>query len=433
MLPQSHSPSSTSSAPALGSPGAALVRAAEVAARDPTNLLPLQPVASGSQSPPMAASASASSASTSQPKKRGRKRINEPLDNINGNPSLDADEKRKLQNRAAQRAFRERKEKHLAELEARVEAQDAILASCRGTIHRLVAETEALRRGEQPARTAIPPECLGDAIDPLPASANSPPASVPPPTKGSASSTVASPLPSLPAKTAASMAKSGDAAASFSSALSLAFAADVDSKPVITPPYEDSKDVPPRESAPAPPVSLAEVDMAALDELSFDFDAPFDFSESISLPPIFSSLLDDLALPPLSNSVSSGQSSPSYEAEDACPGDDDEPPPLPNGRIPCEKPECDFGAVSCALPLPWRPPTIAGDDKNLWVAQKCWAKLLSHPLFTECDSDDLCQELRNKTRCSSDGRLVCHKSDVCDIFRSIPQKAKLRAAALSMQ
>lgn len=53
-----------------------------------------------------------------------------------GNPSLDADEKRKLQNRAAQRAFRERKEKHLAELEARVEAQDAILASCRGTIHR---------------------------------------------------------------------------------------------------------------------------------------------------------------------------------------------------------------------------------------------------------------------------------------------------------
>lgn len=84
MPPQSHSPSSTSSAPTLGSPGAALVRAAEVAARDPTNLLPLQPVASGSQSPPVAASASASSASTSQPKKRGRKRINEPLDNING-------------------------------------------------------------------------------------------------------------------------------------------------------------------------------------------------------------------------------------------------------------------------------------------------------------------------------------------------------------
>ncbi|GJN89691.1 hypothetical protein Rhopal_002678-T1 [Rhodotorula paludigena] len=396
MPPQSHSPSSTSSAPALGSPGAALVRAAEVAARDPTNPLPLQPVASGSQSPPMAASVSASSASTSQPKKRGRKRINEPLDNINGNTSLDADEKRKLQNRAAQRAFRERKEKHLAELEARVEAQDAILASCRGTIHR-------------------------------------PPTSVPPATNGAPTSTVASPLPSLPAETAVTMAKSGDAAASFSSALSLAFAADVDSKPVIAPPHEGSKGAPSTESTPAPPVSLAEVDMAALDELSFDFDAPFDFSESISLPPIFSSLLDDLALPPLSNSVSSGPSSPSYEAEDACPGDDDEPPPLPNGRIPCEKPECDFGAVSCALPLPWRPPTIAGDDKNLWVAQKCWAKLLSHPLFTECDSDDLCQELRNKTRCSSDGRLVCHKSDVCDIFRSIPQKAKLRAAALSMQ
>jgi hypothetical protein len=47
--------------------------------------------------------------------------------------------------------------------------------------------------------------------------------------------------------------------------------------------------------------------------------------------------------------------------------------------------------------------------------------------------DELCQELRDKTRCSPDGRLVCHKGDVCDIFRSIPQKARIRQQQLSMQ
>lgn len=52
------------------------------------------------------------------------------------NDSLDADAKRKLQNRAAQRAFRERKEKHLADMEARVKVQDVELEELRQAIRR---------------------------------------------------------------------------------------------------------------------------------------------------------------------------------------------------------------------------------------------------------------------------------------------------------
>lgn len=52
------------------------------------------------------------------------------------NPSLDADAKRKLQNRAAQRAFRERKEKHMADLEERVKTQEAQLEAFRETVRR---------------------------------------------------------------------------------------------------------------------------------------------------------------------------------------------------------------------------------------------------------------------------------------------------------
>lgn len=47
--------------------------------------------------------------------------------------------------------------------------------------------------------------------------------------------------------------------------------------------------------------------------------------------------------------------------------------------------------------------------------------------------DELCHELRDKTRCSAegseDGGLVIHKNDVCAVFRSIPARAKAMRAA----
>ncbi|BGP39164.1 DNA-binding transcription factor yap1 [Rhodotorula kratochvilovae] len=373
--------------------------------------------------------------SQTQPKKRGRKRIAEPLDNIKGNTSLDADAKRKLQNRAAQRAFRERKEKHLSDLEERVKTQEAQLDAFRETIRSLVAENNALRVGENPPRTSLPPSLEVDApAQPASASASASP-SHPPPIPS-----VLLPPPSSPEDVKPTF-HVEPSPAPVEAAPSLHFTPNPTSPAVpAEQPFSATLAVPmipsPVPDASAfPSFTPGDIDMAALDDLKFDFDAPFDFSDSIALPPLFSSLLDD---PTAATSSSAGPLAPpasdGYDG-DACPGEDDddeEPPALPGGRIPCDKPECDFSSQSCMLPIPWRPPTVS-DEKHLWLAQKCWAKLLSHPLFSQVDSDELCQELRDRTRCSTDGRLVCHKSDVCDIFRSIPLKAKLRAQALSMQ
>lgn len=147
-----------------------------------------------------------------------------------------------------------------------------------------------------------------------------------------------------------------------------------------------------------------DVDMSNIELLDFDFDAPFaEFDASLPLPPLFQSLfgtpfLDEPTAPQdtsLNGAAYSHTHSPSSAinddelGDDVCPGegDDDEPPPLPNGRIPCDKPECDFSSISCALPIPWRPPSVAPNlpAKEVWVAQTAWAKLCSHPLFGQCD------------------------------------------------
>jgi hypothetical protein len=59
---------------------------------------------------------------------------------------------------------------------------------------------------------------------------------------------------------------------------------------------------------------------------------------------------------PASTNPAAGMNAPGLDGEvdDVCPNEEDEPPLLPGNRIPCDKPECDFTAVSCALPVPWR-------------------------------------------------------------------------------
>ncbi|GAA5923747.1 hypothetical protein JCM3775_000493 [Rhodotorula graminis] len=361
--------------------------------------------------------------------KRGRKRIAEPLDNIKDNPALDAEAKRKLQNRAAQRAFRERKEKHTADLEERVKVQEAQLDAFKEILRRLLAENEALRAGANPPRTAVTvdltaPSAPDHDLTPAPVDTTT---NVPGPTH------TTSPEDVKPAVSRTPTSGPTDPNPSPSH-----FTPVSTSQP--PPPVAQPLDTvaPPHAPASVPTAApLVDTAMPAFDDLNFDFDAPFDFSDSIALPPLFTSMIDgaDAA----GSGVAPGPAQPgapprAHDAydDDACPGDDDddEPPALPEGGIPCA--ECDFSQQSCSLPIPWRPPTVS-DEKNLWLAQKCWAKLLSHPLFSQVDPDDLCAELRARTRCSTDGRLVCHKSDVCDVFRSIPQKAKLRAQALSMR
>ncbi|GAA6016159.1 hypothetical protein JCM10207_004465 [Rhodosporidiobolus poonsookiae] len=411
---------------------------------------PSQPRAGTSEMVDSGPSKGAKNDGTKQPRKRGRKRIDEAAEGIKGSDSLDADAKRKLQNRAAQRAFRERKEKHVADLETRVVEQENELKQFREVIRSLQAENEALRRGEQPKPTVFSPSVYASLASE--GSTASPPSILAPPDAYPADS----PTDTKPV-VASSLSPSGrtdrnasePAAAAASSAPSAPgapaqplYALPPPPAPAPAPVLVDSTLPDPPIPDPAAPLpSLGDIDMSALDDLTFDFDAPFDFSDSIALPPLFSSLVDDLTstFPSSSAAVSSSSTAaapaPGFE-DDACPlvgGDDDDPPPLPGGRIPCDKPECDFSQVSCALPVPWRPPTTGASDRDVWVAQKCWAKLLSHPLFAQCDSDELCQELRNKTRCSDDGRLVVSKEDVCDIFRQIPAKAKLRARVMSMQ
>jgi hypothetical protein len=159
------------------------------------------------------------------------------------------------------------------------------------------------------------------------------------------------------------------------------------------------------------------------DEFDFDFDHSFE--NKFPLPPLFQDMFEksysalitpsaDLAtplphfhstLPPLQPPLVAtpaaatmttvkvevdSNSTPIDDGEDCCPpspSDEAEPPALPNGRIPCDKPECDFSLVSCALPIPWRPEALAGgvSAKDVWGCKQAWGKLCSHPLFSECD------------------------------------------------
>ncbi|GAA5983861.1 hypothetical protein JCM5350_007578 [Sporobolomyces pararoseus] len=390
-----------------------------------------------------------------QPGKRGRKRIQEDSADVEANDALDADAKRKLQNRAAQRAFRERKERRVIDLEEKVNQQEAELAQCREIIDQLRRENEALRRGENPPPTPSTFVPNGKSASP-------------PDVKPSVEET---PRPSSVASPSFQNILNGSSEHPHGSTSTPQFQTTSPNDASIKLPQFSEGSVPMSSAPPPiPPVqtqtspNLDDLDLLKLDS-SFDFDAPFDFSESMALPPLFASLLDDLSLPPSTDtdntvpppqSTQNSSSLPSIpqsqdqpmpfdgptssttlkpiqprivdNCDEGMDEDDEDPPPLPLGRIPCDKPECDFTAVSCALPIPWRPPNAptGSEDKDLWIAQKCWAKLVSHPLFDRCDSDELCQELRDKTRCSDDGRLVCHKDDVCAIFRSIPQKVKLK-------
>lgn len=186
-----------------------------------------------------------------------------------------------------------------------------------------------------------------------------------------------------------------------------------------------------------------------LNNFEFDFDAPFDYTSTIPLPPLFQDLFSQSYAMDTSEVSVPNTPGPFGEAEpdeEACPGDSDDHLPLPNGRIPCDKPQCDFSLISCALPIPWRPPAIGKElaPKDVWVCTQAWAKLCSHPLFGDCDvvspparylderradllfQDELCHELRDKTLCSDDGRVVISKKDVCSVFRSIPARARAR-------
>ncbi|KAL9550066.1 hypothetical protein MBANPS3_004912 [Mucor bainieri] len=90
-------------------------------------------------SSPEASSVHDEETSSTAPKRAGRK----PLDKTQlSDAPLDPKQKRKAQNRAAQRAFRDRKEKHVAELQARIAELEALNAT---KDEDLVKENEQLK------------------------------------------------------------------------------------------------------------------------------------------------------------------------------------------------------------------------------------------------------------------------------------------------
>lgn len=129
------------------------------------------------------------------------------------------------------------------------------------------------------------------------------------------------------------------------------------------------------------------------DDFQFDFDTPFDFSTAVPFPPSFQTLLSDFTQSASSSSVPSPLSSTAITLDMEVDEDEEDPESsLPEGeggvkRLPCDKPECDFTTVSCALPSPWRPPTLKDElkSKDVWMCKQAWGKLCSHPLFSLCD------------------------------------------------
>lgn len=324
---------------------------------------------------------------------------------------MDINLKRKLQNRGAQRAFRERKEKHLADLEARVVEQAEQLEAFRTLCERLHAENHALRRGEAVPSTELPsatPSVATDSAAPLPAASEAPPAvdltlpPLPPPSQPFTFQSLPQPLPQ-PAPLNAGT---------------------TPFPPIPTYEMAPSNSLPPPTQSTVRPNTPLDVDMLNMDmNFDFDFDAPVDLDAAVPLPPFLQDLFDSFGDGGMgvgtAGALMSGEKvavpqivaprkydTEVEEGDDVCPGDEDDVAPLTAENMPC--PECDFSVVrcvvariscscsqahppslphSCALPLPWRPPTIGKDvaSKDVWVSQKAWAKLCSHPLFSQCD------------------------------------------------
>ncbi|KAK4055530.1 BZIP domain-containing protein [Microbotryomycetes sp. JL201] len=327
-----------------------------------------------------------------RPGKRGRRRKDDD-EHLLDRDDLDLNTKRKLQNRAAQRSFRERKERHLQDLERRVIDQTEQITALKSVCQkmrdgRLFIENQTLHTGQPVQRGAVQ---ISNGTLPSPESTSN----ASPPRTGRTMPTSAMTL-SAPAATMNATATSSTPS--------------LDRKPSI----DEVSPVPPMLSSFEPAAGVTQdspylnqstsgivtaPSYAQTDNMSpsdFDFDAPFDISDAVPLPPLFQSFLDQytasLADPQtevkVGNETGRGSSQTPYDSvamDDACPGIDDEPPPLPNGKLPC--PECDFSSVSCALPMPWRPPNIDKGiaSKDVWVSQKAWAKLCSHPLFHQCD------------------------------------------------
>ena len=366
-------------------------------------------------------------------RKRGRK------------PSENSEEKRKVQNRAAQRAFRERKEAHLREIEDKVLRQQEQILRQKELIERLMEENRLLREGKDVPETPVDLSVLQPVVE-LSKS----------PSVGLLSESGTIPDAIEEEEMDELLVNDGDTASAAQSAHGSPPPAEVhvdaSDSSMATEPSSASSALPKSNDTNDVDDPSNETSDAFDDFKLENFNVPLDTSTFAHdlLPGVFQELFDpDLRIEPgrrfslprlRSNTITqlnSGSNATSGGGDVDMmiigpPDDGSTPAELTDGEMPCL--DCDFDTMSCTLPMPWRPPAIGDHVKpdETWTCRQAWAKLVSHPLFRHCDVDELCYELKDRARCSTDGRLVVSRSAVGDIFGSLPERARAFAAKQGM-
>lgn len=342
--------------------------------------------------------------------------------------------KKKAQNRAAQRAFRERKEKHLKDLEDRVselEAESHATSSendfLRQQVSRLQTELKKYRAsrgskssiasgsttttttttnvgaspnsqftfefpffqrsqsGPSGSTSYVKSSVRSDSEKSSPASLLSPTSGI-----GSVSSASSSQSPET-AKSCASQSDPGEE--NFCENLNLACgtrenpipqAGAKGETPLLISALQGGNEFPhlPATSLsaikPANPIDVISPPMFELDFLS-DYRDPIFDSEDFSLPDLTTenSLFDPLA-----------------------------PPHLLNGVSPTTAPELDDEE------------TVPASSNNLMSCTAVWDRISAHPKFGDLDIDGLCAELRTKAKCSETG-VVLSENDVNSVLKTL--------------
>ncbi|KAH8930178.1 hypothetical protein BT69DRAFT_1255585 [Atractiella rhizophila] len=331
-------------------------------------------------------------------------------------------EKRKEQNRAAQRAFRERKEKYVRELEDKLGFANSENREMKEYINDLENEVAALRNKMTLLQQQLPSfQGTNQQRQSPPFHPPSQPTTQSPqfqPQPQPTSQSPPQPQQHIPAATQ----HHPDLNSSTNLDTSVPMTATTDELSGSGSGSEGMEGMEAMEGMEGMDLSLPSI------PLDFDLDTISPSFLSLPLPPLFFSTV----LPPTTST--SRPPTPSLldtdrdgQGERGEVDEDEDLDSLPPALV-CDKPECNFDALSCALPSPWRPPpTREGrEEKDVVSCERAWAKLASHPEFKQCNVDELCLELRGKAKCTPSGRLGVEKEDLWAVYRSIPERARAR-------
>ncbi|KAH9811912.1 hypothetical protein DFH28DRAFT_931577 [Melampsora americana] len=93
------------------------------------------------------------------------------------------------------------------------------------------------------------------------------------------------------------------------------------------------------------------------------------------------------------------------------------------------------GENDLAQPMPknWRPPNLTKGEsvRQMLRGTQAWGRLMSHPLASQCDSDELARALQKQAKCAN-GSPVVSRDDVMRIWLSIPGRIKGKKAGYKL-